>query len=276
MNPEYKYEFFDDSDCREFIKTNFEIDVLDSFDLLNPGAYKADLFRLCYIYINGGCYVDNKYILRIPFRNLITKDLNNIYCKDRGPDLMFNSIIFSVKKTNCIKKCIDDIVSNVKNNYYGKCPLFPTGPGLLNKHALNENILLLHSVNGKRSIEDKNYLDSRIIIKDNNKIFINTFYKGYYNNAHDLVSYTRLYNKREVYYKNMIKKENLIFLIYPNSNNDVYDFFEITDKSFKIQRVDSNSGWGEKLKIRIINNLDNKSKLIEVGNSFSNILHVSF
>ena len=273
LNPEYKYEFYDDSDCREFIKKNFDIDVLDSFDLLNPGAYKADLFRLCIIYINGGCYIDNKYILRVPLRNIINKDALNVFCKDTAPNLMFNSIIFSIKKNTVLKKCIDDIVYNVRNNNYGKCPLFPTGPGLLNLHANGENILLQHKVDGKR------YFDSKVVLKESNKVVINTHYKGYYGSDHDINSYSTLYKKKEIYYKNIVKKNNYIFMIYPNQNNDTFDMEIIDGKgavnSINIKRIDANIGWGQNLKIKIINNLNNTSKIIEVGSSQNNNIIVS-
>jgi hypothetical protein len=280
LNPEYKYEFYDDNECREFIKKNFDSEVLDSFDLLNPGAYKADLFRLCIIFINGGCYFDNKYILRIPLRNLIQKDDLNIFCKDRLPHLMFNSIIFSVKKNVSLKKCIDDIVYNVKTNNFGKCPLYPTGPALLNMHASNENIILEHHCIGDRNISDKNYINCRVILKgQHNSVFVNTYYKGYYGNDHDKNSYTTLYKKKEIYYKNIVKKHNYIFLVYPNQNNDIFDMEIIDGKggvnSINIKRIDNNTGWGQNLKIKIINNLDNTSKLIEVGSSQNNNIIVS-
>jgi mannosyltransferase OCH1-like enzyme len=58
QNPEFKYYLYDDYDCREFIKKNFDKDVLNAFDTLIPGAYKADLWRYCILYKNGGIYLD--------------------------------------------------------------------------------------------------------------------------------------------------------------------------------------------------------------------------
>ena len=126
LNPEYEYYFFDDIDCRLFIKENFDISVLEAYDTLVPGAFKADLFRYCYVYIMGGCYFDNKYILRVPLRNVIKEEYDNIYCKDTADDLMFNSIVISVKNSIELKDSIDRIVQNVKNKYYGKISLEPT------------------------------------------------------------------------------------------------------------------------------------------------------
>ena len=60
-NPELEYFLFDDNDCIEFIKTHFENDVVDAYYRLIPGAYKADLWRYCVMYIEGGIYIDIKY-----------------------------------------------------------------------------------------------------------------------------------------------------------------------------------------------------------------------
>jgi mannosyltransferase OCH1-like enzyme len=39
-NPRFEHYLFDDNDCREFIKDNFDIAVLNAYDSLIPGAYK--------------------------------------------------------------------------------------------------------------------------------------------------------------------------------------------------------------------------------------------
>jgi mannosyltransferase OCH1-like enzyme len=51
-NPEFEHFLFDDNDCRNFIKNNFNEKVLHTFNKLKPGAYKADLWRYCVLYIN--------------------------------------------------------------------------------------------------------------------------------------------------------------------------------------------------------------------------------
>jgi len=63
QNPEFEFHLYDDNMCREFIKTNFDEDTLFAFDNLKPGAFKADLWRYCVLYINGGIYVDIKFII---------------------------------------------------------------------------------------------------------------------------------------------------------------------------------------------------------------------
>ena len=267
LNPEYEYKFFDDIDCREFIKNNFPEIVLDTFDMLNPGAYKADLFRYCYIYINGGCYFDNKYILRIPLREIIKNEYDNIYCQDRGDDLMFNSVIISIKNAIEFKNCIDNIIENVKNNFYGSISLEPTGPKLFNKYTHDKNILLKHVVSGKY------YKDSKILIKNNNLLFINTHYKGYYSSNHQ--QYDILFRNRNLYYKNIQKINNYTILIYPNKYTDTFEVNIVNDR-LTIKRTDDDNGWGQDLKIKLINNDNNLEYIYNIGKSIENVYYCEF
>ena len=71
FNPNFDYYFYNDFDCREFIKNHYNESVLNAYDILYPSAYKADLFRYLIIYKYGGIYLDNKYILRKSFDTLI-------------------------------------------------------------------------------------------------------------------------------------------------------------------------------------------------------------
>jgi len=57
---DYQYSLFDDNDIRSFLNKYFIKEVSDFFNNITFGAYKADFFRYCYIYINGGIYMDIK------------------------------------------------------------------------------------------------------------------------------------------------------------------------------------------------------------------------
>ena len=53
-NPKFNYQLFDDTDCCNFIQKNYGNDVLNAYNTLIPGAYKADLWRYCVLYKLGG------------------------------------------------------------------------------------------------------------------------------------------------------------------------------------------------------------------------------
>jgi mannosyltransferase OCH1-like enzyme len=135
QNPEFKYFLYDDEDCREFIAEHFDTDVLESFDILLPGAYKADLWRYCVLYMRGGIYLDIKYecVKEFKLESLLDKPHYVIDRKEfaePGKNIVYNGFIVSPAKNPILKKCIDQIVINVQNREYGFNPLYPTGPGL--------------------------------------------------------------------------------------------------------------------------------------------------
>jgi mannosyltransferase OCH1-like enzyme len=121
QNPEFKHYLYDDNMCREFIKDNFKDDVLYSFDKLKPGAYKADLWRYCVLYINGGIYLDIKYrcvngfkLIELTDKEYFVKDrvLSNIDCG------MYNALMVCLPYNTKLLKTICNIVENVKNIFY--------------------------------------------------------------------------------------------------------------------------------------------------------------
>ena len=57
QNPDFEHHLFDAEDRSKFIQENFEEDVLKAYDKIIPGAYKADLWRYCVLYINGGGFI---------------------------------------------------------------------------------------------------------------------------------------------------------------------------------------------------------------------------
>lgn len=130
LNPRFNYQLFDDNDCREFIKNNFENNVLYAFDSLIPGAYKADLWRYCILYKNGGVYLDIKYKPLNNFR-FITLTEKEHWVLDADKYGIYNALMVCKPGNEILLKAINKIVENVKNKFYGSSSLEPTGPLLL-------------------------------------------------------------------------------------------------------------------------------------------------
>lgn len=138
LNPEYEHYFFNEEDRVDFIEKHFDSRVLNSYLNLIPGAFRADLWRCCVLYENGGVYVDSDMICLKSLNELI-KDVDTfITCRDDPMSTKFlaNGFIASTPKHPFLKKQIDNIVDNVENlrvRYY----LDISGPGLLGK-SVNE------------------------------------------------------------------------------------------------------------------------------------------
>lgn len=126
LNPSYKYIIFDDEQCRKFIKNNFQPIVLRTFDTLIPGAFKADLFRYCYLYKEGGVYTDIDNICLAPLDNIIAKTDSFVSVKDRPPSTILNAFMAGHKGNPVLHDCIKQIVYNVTHRVY-----FDTGRSLL-------------------------------------------------------------------------------------------------------------------------------------------------
>jgi hypothetical protein len=60
FHPELSIELSDDSDCIKFIFGHFPQVVGETFNKLEQGAHKADLWRYCKLYVLGGFYCDIK------------------------------------------------------------------------------------------------------------------------------------------------------------------------------------------------------------------------
>lgn len=193
-NPEYEYVFFNSKQREEYLKNNFDSNVIKAYNKLIPNAFKADLFRYCYIYKEGGWYIDCKVISRTPLRNIVNKEDTFLVCSDydAGNTLslvcknIFNGVFGSVKNNDLlldvIKTCVNNILNKsdyytqlLKNDYY---ILNLTGPGLfgavLNKFITNSNIRFKHIILNNDETDYKNFL---IIDRKNCKTIFTKQYK---------------------------------------------------------------------------------------------------
>jgi mannosyltransferase OCH1-like enzyme len=194
LNPRFNYQLFDDDDCREFIKNNFDIAVLNAFNSLIPGAYKADLWRYCVLYINGGIYLDIKYRPLNNFR-FITMTEKEHWVLDADKNGVYNALMVCKPGNEILLKAINKIIENVKNKYYGNSFLEPTGPLLLSSFfSTNEKNLF--------DMKHNEVFDSNSkIIQYNNYIIL----KSYTNHINERIKYSKtkhyseLWNSRKIY-----------------------------------------------------------------------------
>lgn len=135
-NPGWEYIYFTDYEARKFIETNYHENskiqgVLEAYDKLIPGAYKADLFRYVYLYVMGGVYVDMGMVALAPLDNLILDTDTFISPEDNGINRIYNAFIAVCPGHPIIKKAIEMSVENIKQSNYTTNPLGITGPLLL-------------------------------------------------------------------------------------------------------------------------------------------------
>ncbi len=146
MNPEFDYRFFDDDECRAFIETHFPPEVVQAFDCLVPGAYKADLWRYCYLAEKGGVYVDIRMEPLLALRTVLgfgdAEPPSFVGVRDLlQPDkdmrsYLYNAFMAAAPRHPIVLAALDRTLANIKARDYGRDTLDITGPGCLGA-ALN-------------------------------------------------------------------------------------------------------------------------------------------
>jgi mannosyltransferase OCH1-like enzyme len=276
LNPEYEYKIFDNNDARLFIKSNFDKNILVAYDLIIPGAFKADFFRYCYLYINGGCYFDCKSILRVPLRDIIAENDTLLLCKDIG-DGYYNAVMLCLPKNDLLLKTINMSVDNICNfynkynlkiNLYNKSStiLSFTGPVLIYNAIKNDinnsNIKFSHKYDLSRKHD---YEYQKFIVEYNSNIIITKEYKSY--NSSSGMHYSEQWIRKEVIYTLCGIIDNYKFYKFIPNIIDKFDFYVFMNNILIIERIDNDTGWGDNLKLKIINEENNKELLLNVGSS---------
>lgn len=284
LNPEYEYMFYDNNECRLFIKNNFNKTILYSYDLIIPGAFKADFFRYCFLYINGGCYFDCKSILRIPLRKIIKYNDELILCKDMSKGY-YNAIIFTVKNNKLILDAINLCVYNINNiNIFYNMKkstymlldtlLSLTGPVLLYnaiyKNITKNNIKLYHRF---ENIKYNEYIIKheyqKLFIEMDGVYIITKQYRDYHSSSG--IHYSEQWNKKELVYKYFptLYTNKYKFYMY-NKTSDIFEFYILNNNIMIIERKDFNSGWGIGFKLKIINEETNEDLILNIDSSICN------
>ncbi len=135
QNPEYEIRYYSNTESEKFIRDNFP-EYLEDYNVLVPGAYKADLLRLLLLYRYGGVYSDIGIVYLKPLNTFISNE-SLVVCRDQGIPLpsyyLYNAFIASIPRHPIIKQIIDVIINNIRSRFYGTGSLDPTGPGAFGK-----------------------------------------------------------------------------------------------------------------------------------------------
>jgi mannosyltransferase OCH1-like enzyme len=136
VNPDYTYVYFTAYDARTFIQTHFP-HVLEAYDTLLPGAYKADLWRYCVLYHYGGFYMDSRMYPYLSFDSIITKSTEFMSCVDVSQNMLYQAILAAAPKSAYMKHAIDECLVNIRKRRLDVGDLAVTGPKVMG-NALNQ------------------------------------------------------------------------------------------------------------------------------------------
>jgi hypothetical protein len=120
----YDYRFYTDNEARELVKSHFPPEVVQAYDDLLPGAYKADLFRYCVLLIHGGVYADVDVLVVSKLDALITDDVGFVIPLDLqrfppsdGALCLWNGFMAASPGHPYLAKAIENVVNAVRNRY---------------------------------------------------------------------------------------------------------------------------------------------------------------
>lgn len=213
--PNVKNIIFDDTMCINFIEKYFGRQVLEAYLLLIPGAYRADLFRLCALKIHGGIYADHKVVI---IKENLLESIRESGCtyhltmdrpliingENLTPRIIHNCFMYFTKNHILLDKAIKYMVSKIKRKHIkreNQYDFLQFGPMFFNDY------IQFAEQDYKRFYVHQ---DGIHIDKQNNEIVIYTNYKDYIKCTSSC--YMKLFYENKIYYDKCTFTDKYIFL----------------------------------------------------------------
>jgi mannosyltransferase OCH1-like enzyme len=105
--PDYEVKLYDNNDCINFFKTEYNDEYVDIFNYIKDGPIKADFWRVCILYKYGGIYSDIDVEPLVNIENIMLPDTTFITCLSAMGKLINPHFIVSEPKHKVLKMCID-------------------------------------------------------------------------------------------------------------------------------------------------------------------------
>lgn len=119
LNPEYKIKLYDDKMCIKFLEKSYGNEYVDIFNYIQDGPIKADFWRLCILYRNGGIYTDADNEPIVSIDSFLEKDIDLLTCSAYMKNMTFNPNLIIVKRRHpIIKFCILWYLNKYKKKTY--------------------------------------------------------------------------------------------------------------------------------------------------------------
>lgn len=128
LHPGMEHRLFRNEETRDFIAGEYGGEILAAYDALKPYTFKCDLARHCIMYKHGGVYAD----LSVHFLKS-WRPRGDKLCVFRdflfaAPWQLATTVYAAPPGHKGIARAMELICENVRNRYYGKTFLCPTGP----------------------------------------------------------------------------------------------------------------------------------------------------
>lgn len=137
LNPAYKYTLFTDEEMDKYVNDNFPGEIADCYNRIQIIVAKVDFWRYLILYKEGGIYLDMDSNIDKSLDLLIKEDDDAIITAEGNPGLYVQWALMFVKEHPILKRTIELVVDNIKNNRFPNNIHQMTGPTVYTQ-AINE------------------------------------------------------------------------------------------------------------------------------------------
>ena len=137
LNPDYTYHLITkEIEMDTFVNENYPGEIANCYNKLNIIVAKVDFWRYLTLYKYGGVYLDMDSSIEKPLDELIKYDDEAIITAEGNPYFYVQWALIFNNQHPILKRVIDLIIDNVKNNKYPNDIHKMTGPTVYSK-AIN-------------------------------------------------------------------------------------------------------------------------------------------
>lgn len=193
MNSKYTYYLYDDNDMDNFVNEHFNGEISECYNKLNIIVAKVDFWRYLVLYKYGGIYLDMDSSIEKPLDELIKDEDQAIITAEGNPKLYVQWALIFSKQHPILKKTIELICNNIKNNSYPNNIHKMTGPNVYTKSINEIHKKLFNNIINHIDIKK----DTDITYKLNNISYrlYGLDYSGYFCFRHEFVHLLKYKNK---------------------------------------------------------------------------------
>jgi mannosyltransferase OCH1-like enzyme len=190
LNPEYEIKLYDDKMIKLFLLKEYGELYIKIFDYLKDGPIKADFWRICILYKNGGIYSDIDNLPLVKLSDFIEKDIDFATCSSYWHYNYNPNFIISNKNNIILKNCINWYINkyNNKDKYdYWDWSIMNAFTKTLNlqnyekKYGIyyldNIKIQIIQECKGKNTYDDHNIYNNKRVFNNRQPNWNNELHK---------------------------------------------------------------------------------------------------
>ena len=134
LNPHVNQIYLDDDDAERFMQEHYPEHV-KNYKSLVPGAYRADVLRLCLLLTHGGFYNDVGHLHKRPLWEICSTRADLYLVAEPYPTTcgVYNAFMGASRNDPLVRRFLQRVMSNVAHQTYGENCLDVTGPHVLGK-----------------------------------------------------------------------------------------------------------------------------------------------